>query len=195
MPGGRMPGGAIPGGNMPGGGAMPGGNMPGGAPGGGGPPYPGGAPGIPRPIIIGGMPGMPIPGGGGIIPRPMLGAIALPEAPMPAAGPRKPAGALMVALGMARPAARPAPGPAAEGATLRDSSEDGGDSTWIETTASPRSKTRPRERFSSRSSLAFPFTPKRRNSSQSQSTMFMCLSKAMNFPTSIRPSSTVTRMR
>ena len=82
---------------------------------------------MPLPIIIGGIPG--IPGGGIIMPLPMLGAIVLPEAPMPAAGPRSPAGALMVALGMARPAARPAPGPAAAGATLRASSEEGGDST------------------------------------------------------------------
>ena len=109
---------------------------------------------MPLPIIIGGIPGMP--GGGIIMPLPMLGAIVLPEAPMPAAGPRSPAGrggegggegetgrwgrvcvcaaaapagALMVALGMVRPAARPAPGPAAAGATLRASSDEGGDST------------------------------------------------------------------
>ncbi|KAL0914374.1 hypothetical protein M5K25_014718 [Dendrobium thyrsiflorum] len=126
--------------------------------------------------------------------------------PMPRTGPASPGCAWMSgAVGMPRPAALPIPGPAraeAVDAFARDSSGGGGPSTVMDTTSSPRSRTRPRVRRSSRSSGGPPpgfLDPlaggSLRNSSQSPRTRFMWRSKAMNLPTSIRPSWMVTRIR
>ena len=70
----------------------------------------------------------------------------------------------------------------------------GGPSTVIVTKCSPRRSTRPSMRFSSFSSLE-PFGRILRNSSQSPSIRFMCLSKALNVPTNWRLSCRVTRIR
>mmetsp|Transcript_17631 Transcript_17631/g.46075 ORF Transcript_17631/g.46075 Transcript_17631/m.46075 type:complete len:254 (+) Transcript_17631:573-1334(+) len=188
MPGGPprpMPGGGgmpMPGGGIPGG---PRGGIPIGAPmpGGGGMPMPGGG------IIPGGMPGGP--------PLPIAPACAAtwpagamrPAAgpPTPRTGPASPAGACpRGAAGSPRPAAFPTPGP--PGISLPSVSGGGGPSTDSETTISPRTSIKPSVRFSSRSSctpapffaLIFLY------SSQSPSTRFMCLSNAMNVPTSVR---------
>ena len=61
----------------------------------------------------------------------------------------------------------------------------GGPSTESDTTFSPRMSTRSSARFSSRSSEPLPLPFIRRNSSASDSTRFMCLSKARNLPTSM----------
>lgn len=203
MPGGAIPGGAIPGGAIPGsaipGGAIPGGAIPGGAiPGG---TIPGGA--IPGGTIPGGIiPGGGMPGGGRMTGAPAIcgrGSI-VPGAgpPTPRAGPAKPAGAAVgAATGSPRPAALPMPGPVL--ATFWTTcSAGGGPSICIATTSSPRSNTKPSTRRSSRcglkgiemhhvcnpkadtSSLCPFFGGRRRNSSQSPSTKFMCLSKAIN---------------
>lgn len=179
----------MPGGGMPGGGrAMPGGGMPGGGMPGGGIPMPG--------IIPGGMPG-----GGRMTGAPAIcgrGSI-VPGAgpPTPRAGPASPAGAAVgaAATGKPRPAALPMPGPVL--ATFWTTcSAGGGPSICIATTSSPRSKTRPSTRRSSRcrivclmvgrgalqrtSSLCPFLGGNRRNSSQSPSTRFMCRSNAIN---------------
>ncbi|KAJ0848167.1 hypothetical protein HanPSC8_Chr13g0553991 [Helianthus annuus] len=67
----------------------------------------------------------------------------------------------------------------------------------MEITSSPRKRTRPRVRRSSRSSeFLEPFAGgSLRNSSQSPITRFMWRSKAMNLPTSCRPSWIVIRIR
>jgi len=158
---------------VPGGGAWPGGIgglIPGGGaiPGGGGPLTPGG--------------GGPL----GIIP--MLGA------PTPRPGPASPAGACPIGvICIALPAACAFPGPPAPPSPISLAGWEGGASALIVTMFSPLRRTRPRARFISLSFsfgfLGFIFL----NSSVSESTRFMCLSKAMKVPTSIRESLMVTR--
>jgi hypothetical protein len=123
--------------------------------------------------------------------------------PTPRTGPASPGAAWSIGpVANPRPAARPTPGPAsappAAAALARDSSGGGGPSTVTETTSSPRSRRRPSVRRSSRSPEAVLEDlegGRRRNSSQSPRTRFMWRSKAMNLPTSWRPSWIVTRMR
>lgn len=183
--------------------------------------WPGGiGPGGPRPICGGPCPGK---GGGiwdggritgaagydtggaescGMAGREICGCI-IPGAgpPTPRTGPASPGCACTRgAAGTPRPAARPTPGPeTAEAAAdlARDSSGGGGPSTVMEMTSSPRRRTRPRVRRSSRSALDLePLAGgSLRNSSQSPRTRFMWRSKAMNLPTSWRPSWMVTRIR
>ena len=69
----------------------------------------------------------------------------------------------------------------------------GGPSTVIETRCSPRSKIKPNGRCSSRSDLSV-LLRTLRNSSQSAKIKFMCLSNALNVPTSCRPSCKVHRI-
>mmetsp|Transcript_17400 Transcript_17400/g.27804 ORF Transcript_17400/g.27804 Transcript_17400/m.27804 type:complete len:245 (-) Transcript_17400:59-793(-) len=170
--------------------------------------------GIPRPIIGGGMPlpmnPLPIiggppgpPGGGGIIgaarplpgkliggaesiPRPLDWGIiaAAPGPPTPLTGPLRPLGPPAIAdEGIPRPAARPIPGPPGP-AEADFGLGAGGASADMEITFSPRRRTRPKLRFSSFISEDFLlFTT--RYSSQSPSTIFMCLSKAMKVPTRV----------
>jgi hypothetical protein len=66
----------------------------------------------------------------------------------------------------------------------------------METTSSPRRRRRPSVLRSSRSPVVLEDLEggSLRNSSQSPRTRFMCRSKAMNFPTSCRPSWIVTRI-
>ena len=169
--------------------------------------------GIPRPIIGGGIP-RPMKAGFGI-PRPIGGPLAIigpdcaatepigcimPGAgpPIPRIGPAKPVGAAREPGTIPLPAITPRPGPAP--ATLCFvPAEGGGPSTVNDTTFSPRKSTSPRVRFSCRSStakagvfLATCLLLIVRNSSQSPRTRFMCLSKAMNVPTSVRLSCIVT---
>jgi len=192
--------GGIPiGGGMPrpicggipiGGGGIPIGGMPLPIDGGGIPLPIGGIPDIgggpPRPAIgiaygTGGAPGK-APCGiivlGAGPPRPRTGP---PASPVGGAGTGSAEGGRTIP----RPAARASPGPLPP-AALGFSSIGGGPSTDRETTHSPRIKTKPRVRFSSRSSFNFPLGVIFLNSSQSPRIMFMCLSKAMNLPTSVR---------
>ena len=93
-----------------------------------------------------------------------------PGAPTPRTGPCKPAGALPAGpAGMPRPAALPIPIPGAPGIGTRGvpSSAGGGPSTVMDTMFSPRSNTRPRTRFSSRSAAFEVFGLSLRNSSHS----------------------------
>jgi hypothetical protein len=181
----------------------------------GGPPLimPGGGP----PLMPGGGPPRPIPGGGPLMPGggPPIGwrilggaetVVPLPcgciidvdGPPTPLTGPCRPGEIPEGPMdGTPRPAARPIPGPpAAPGSGTRaiPSSAGGGPSTVMETRFSPRSNTKPRVLFSSRSSFAF-LGLILRNSSQSPKMRFMCLSKALNVPMKIRPSCSVHRIR
>lgn len=134
------------------------------------------------PIIIGGG---PLPAGGWPWGR---GGIGIPPKPTPRPGPAKPAGACPIGVTcMALPIGFALPGPPATGApspTLREGWA-GGASALIVTILSPRSSTRPRALFYSRSLsvgfLGLIFL----NSSVSARTRFMCLSNAMKVPTSI----------
>uniref|UniRef100_A0A803UZY8 Uncharacterized protein n=1 Tax=Ficedula albicollis TaxID=59894 RepID=A0A803UZY8_FICAL len=103
--------------------------------------------------------------------------------PTPLTGPANPAGAcgMGAPAGTPLPAALPTPGPPAAPAR-------GGPSTVMDTRFSPRSNTRPRTRFSSRSGC-FEFL------GLSQRMRFMCLSKALNVPMKTRPSCRMHRMR
>lgn len=204
MPG-RTPGGIMPiGGGIPGGGPNPGGGMPGGGiPGGiigmpgriGGMPMGGGPPG-------GGMPGMAAPGGRIIGAADSCGRGAIMPgagAPTPRPGPARPMGACPgMPAGRPRPAALPIPGPAGATCCLRGrvSSAGGGPSMVSEMISSPRSRSMPSTRRSSRSSSLLPFFGGNlRNSSASPSTKFMCRSYAIKRPQICRPSFSVTRMR
>ena len=69
----------------------------------------------------------------------------------------------------------------------------GGPSTVMETRCSPRSKIKPSGRCSSLSDLSV-LLRTLRNSSQSAKMRFMCLSNALNVPTSWRPSWSVQRI-
>jgi hypothetical protein len=88
----------------------------------------------------------------------------------------------------------------------------GGDSADSDTTCSPRNNTNPSVRFSSRCwvwvcglvapvsgapalDATFTLLLTTRYSSVSASTRFMCLSKARNVPSNVRPSFSVTRIR
>ena len=181
-----------------GGGAM--GGMPGGMPGGMGGGMPGG--GMPGGGIIGGMPGglagKPggMPGGSPRAGSPAaLGCIWIAAGPpTPLTGPAKPAGAeLSGAAGMPRPATCPRPGPA--WISVFFGPEGGGASAISVTIVSPRSTTKPSTLFTSFSSSLLPLDLIFLNSSQSASTTFMNLSKAMKVPTSMRWSEIVTRTR
>eukprot|EP00962_Isochrysis_galbana_P012424 scaffold3515_cov94-Isochrysis_galbana.AAC.1 len=107
--------------------------------------------------------GPPPPGGGAGRPGYIWGAelsdccgiiCPIPGPPTPRTGPARPAGAVCGAMAIPRPAAFATPGPPSAPATgLRRSSCGGGPSTDMETTASPRMRTRPSVRFSSRSSF------------------------------------------
>jgi len=120
-----------------------------------------------------------------------------PAPPTPATGPAKPGAAAPIeAAGTPRPAGAPRPTPPAAAAeTVLLSANGGGPSTDSDTTFSPRISTRSSARFSSLSSEPLPLPEMRRNSSVSASTRFMCLSNARNFPTSMRVSESVTRIR
>eukprot|EP00442_Polarella_glacialis_P050356 CAMPEP_0115118658 /NCGR_PEP_ID=MMETSP0227-20121206/44628_1 /TAXON_ID=89957 /ORGANISM="Polarella glacialis, Strain CCMP 1383" /LENGTH=160 /DNA_ID=CAMNT_0002519981 /DNA_START=81 /DNA_END=563 /DNA_ORIENTATION=- len=160
---------------------MPGGGMPGGIPG-----MPGGG------IMPGGLEGKP----GGMPPKaPVFGCIWMAAGPpTPRTGPASPAGAeLSGAAGMPRPATCPRPGPGWMSAFFGP--EGGGASAMSDTMVSPRSTTKPRVLFTSFSSSLRPLDLIFRNSSQSASTTFMYLSKAMKVPTSMRASEMVTRTR
>uniref|UniRef100_A0A8V5GPU6 Uncharacterized protein n=1 Tax=Melopsittacus undulatus TaxID=13146 RepID=A0A8V5GPU6_MELUD len=171
---------------------MPGGGIPIGAP------RPGGIP-IGGPIgglifLPGG--GAPLLMGGGGPPRP-------DGPPTPLTGPANPAGAcgMGAPAGTPLPAALPTPGPPAASVLILLTSFGGGPSTVMDTRFSPRSNTRPRTRFSSRSGcLEFLGLSRAahlilRNSSQSQRMRFMCLSKALKVPMKTRPSCRMHRMR
>jgi len=100
------------------------------------------------------------------------------------------------AMAAPRPAPAAAPGP--PGAFLVAAEFGPGPSTVMETMFSPRRMTNPSLRRSSRSttipaSFFLPFV--RRNSDVSESTMFMCLSNAMNVPTRLRESAIVILIR
>uniref|UniRef100_A0A3B3XRV9 Uncharacterized protein n=1 Tax=Poecilia mexicana TaxID=48701 RepID=A0A3B3XRV9_9TELE len=96
--------------------------------------------------------------------------------------------------GTPRPAARPTPGPPATPARGTRAIPDaltslgGGPSTVMETRFSPRSRTRPRTRFSSRSGCFEFFGLQERTGSESHRMRFMCLSKALKVPMKMRPS-------
>uniref|UniRef100_M4AD62 Uncharacterized protein n=1 Tax=Xiphophorus maculatus TaxID=8083 RepID=M4AD62_XIPMA len=96
--------------------------------------------------------------------------------------------------GTPRPAARPTPGPPATPARGTRAIPDaltslgGGPSTVMETRFSPRSRTRPRTRFSSRSGCFEFFGLQERTGSKSHRMRFMCLSKALKVPMKMRPS-------
>uniref|UniRef100_A0A8C5B0W1 Uncharacterized protein n=1 Tax=Gadus morhua TaxID=8049 RepID=A0A8C5B0W1_GADMO len=188
MPGGGIPIGAPRPGGIPIGGPM-GGLMPG-----GGPIIPRHSPGGGAPRPIGG--GAPRPGGycvgapamlapaaaAATVPRPW-GVITLDTQNI------RPAGAwgMGAPAGTPRPAARPTPGPPATPASGTLAMP-----VWNTRGQrfSPRSRTRPRTRFSSRSGC-FEFLGSYLiflNSSQSQRMRFMCLSKALKVPMKMRPS-------
>uniref|UniRef100_A0A8C2BKJ0 Uncharacterized protein n=1 Tax=Cyprinus carpio TaxID=7962 RepID=A0A8C2BKJ0_CYPCA len=160
--------------------------------------------------------GAPLPiGGGGGPPRPGGYCVGAPAMLAPTAtaatAPPSPAGACAIGApaGTPRPAALPTPGPPATPASGTRAiptpstltSLGGGPSTVIETRFSPRSRTRPRTRFSSRSADHGPLKlPSRThliflNSSQSHRIRFMCLSNALNVPMKIRPSWRIQRIR
>ena len=111
--------------------------------------------------------------------------------PTPLATPARPGGAYMfigacyIVLYIGR--AWPMPPIAAPSPTLRPAYA-GGASALIVTMLSPRSKTRPSARFISRSFSSGFLDLTFLNSSVSASTQFICLSKAMNVPTSVRES-------
>uniref|UniRef100_A0A8V0YUS2 Uncharacterized protein n=1 Tax=Gallus gallus TaxID=9031 RepID=A0A8V0YUS2_CHICK len=174
---------------------MPGGGIPIGAP------RPGG---IPIGGPIGGLiPIMqafwaPLLMGGGGPPRPAVAAAAAAATyltcwdgpPTPLTGPANPAGAwgMGAPAGTPLPAALPTPGPPAAPAR-------GGPSTVIDTRFSPRSNTRPRTRFSSRSGC-FEFLGLTKKEKENITRMrFMCLSKALKVPMKTRPSCRMHRMR
>lgn len=134
------------------------------------------------------------------VPRPWGVITCWDGPPTPLTGPANPAGAcgMGAPAGTPLPAALPTPGPPAapaRGTRAIPVSFGGGPSTVMDTRFSPRSNTRPRTRFSSRSGcfefLGFIL----RNSSQSQRMRFMCLSKALNVPMKTRPSCRMHRMR
>ncbi|TRY63885.1 hypothetical protein TCAL_15241 [Tigriopus californicus] len=104
--------------------------------------------------------------------------------PTPRTGPDKPGAAPPAPMGTPRPAARPMPGPPAPGMGTRGipSSAGGGPSTVMDTMFSPRRRTNPRTRFSSRSADLADLDLSLRNSSQSPKMRFMCLSKALKVP-------------
>uniref|UniRef100_A0A8C5NIP8 Uncharacterized protein n=1 Tax=Junco hyemalis TaxID=40217 RepID=A0A8C5NIP8_JUNHY len=191
---------------------MPGGGIPMGAPRPGGIPMGGPIGGLIKilsPILQQNMRAPLLMGGGGP-PRPAVAAAAAAATvprpwgyltcwdgpPTPLTGPANPAGAcgMGVPAGTPLPAALPTPGPPAAPAS-------GGPSTVMDTRFSPRSNTRPRTRFSSRSGYEGRAggAPSAhlilRNSSQSQRMRFMCLSKALNVPMKTRPSCRMHRMR
>uniref|UniRef100_A0A8C9EK82 Uncharacterized protein n=1 Tax=Pavo cristatus TaxID=9049 RepID=A0A8C9EK82_PAVCR len=170
---------------------MPGGGIPIGAP------RPGGIP-------IGGPIGGLMPGGVGApamlavaaaaaaatVPRPWGYLTCWDGPPTPLTGPANPAGAwgMGAPAGTPLPAALPTPGPPAAPAR-------GGPSTVIDTRFSPRSNTRPRTRFSSRSGC-FEFLGLTRKEKENITRMrFMCLSKALKVPMKTRPSCRMHRMR
>uniref|UniRef100_A0A3P8TWA2 Uncharacterized protein n=1 Tax=Amphiprion percula TaxID=161767 RepID=A0A3P8TWA2_AMPPE len=172
---------------MPGGGGLiPGGGIPIGAP----RPGPGGIP-------IGGPIGGRMPGGGPIIP-------AASGAPLPiGGGAPRPGGYCVGAPAMLAPAAAAATVPLPWGViTWRHrklsagtraipvtlTSLGGGPSTVMETRFSPRSRTRPRTRFSSRSGCFEFFGLEDGNNTQYPQIRFMCLSKALKVPMKMRPS-------
>uniref|UniRef100_A0A2K5P2F3 Uncharacterized protein n=2 Tax=Cercopithecinae TaxID=9528 RepID=A0A2K5P2F3_CERAT len=146
--------------------------------------------------------------GGGGVPRPggyCVGAPAMlavaataAAATVPLPWPANPAGAWGIGTpaGTPLPAALPTPGPPAAPASgtraisvlpyIFLTSLGGGPSTVMDTKFSPRSNTRPKTRFSSRSGC-FPYLIFL-NSSQSQRIKFICLSKALKVPMKIRPS-------
>uniref|UniRef100_A0A8C4Q8V9 Uncharacterized protein n=1 Tax=Eptatretus burgeri TaxID=7764 RepID=A0A8C4Q8V9_EPTBU len=162
--------------------------------------------------LPGGGPARPIGIGmvGAGTPRP-CGVITCTRPPTPRTGPARPAGAWAAGApaGIPLPAARPTPGPPiAPGTGTRAiplvlTSLGGGPSTVIETRLSPRKRTKPSTRFSSRSPcLEFLATSNNKqtnliflNSSQSQRMRFICLSKALKVPMKTRPSCSVQRMR
>ena len=141
-------------------------------------------------IMLGGGPRA----GGGPYGR---GGIGIPGKPTPLPGPASPAGAapngvtyMALPIGLARPGPVPlTPSP------TRLAGYAGGASALIVTILSPRSSTNPSALFYSRSFSVGRFGLILRNSSVSASTKFICLSKAMNVPTSMRESWIVTRMR
>jgi hypothetical protein len=151
---------------IPGGGIIPGGGPLIGIPGGG--PMPGGG--------IGGR----IPGGGG----PEGAPTPLPGPASPGAG-YYPIGASYTALPIG--CAFPGPACAAPSATLLYADE-GGASALIVTMFSPLNRTNPSALFYSRSFSSGLFGFIFLYSSVSASTRFICLSKAIKVPTSIRES-------
>uniref|UniRef100_A0A8C3PK18 Uncharacterized protein n=1 Tax=Calidris pygmaea TaxID=425635 RepID=A0A8C3PK18_9CHAR len=185
---------------------MPGGGIPIGAP------RPGGIPiGGPMGGLMPGGGGAPLLMGGGGPPRPVAAAAAAATRltcwdgpPTPLTGPANPAGAcgMGAPAGTPLPAALPTPGPPAAPASgtrmslsfllasapILLTSFGGGPSTVMDTRFSPRSNTRPRTRFSSRSGC-FEFL------GLSQRMRFMCLSKALKVPMKTRPSCRMHRMR
>uniref|UniRef100_A0A3P9PMH7 Uncharacterized protein n=1 Tax=Poecilia reticulata TaxID=8081 RepID=A0A3P9PMH7_POERE len=100
--------------------------------------------------------------------------------PTPRTGPASPAGRSQV-RGQRSPS---------HGGTQQDAltSLGGGPSTVMETRFSPRSRTRPRTRFSSRSGCFEFFGLQERTGSESHRMRFMCLSKALKVPMKMRPS-------
>ncbi len=158
---------------------------------------PGGGMGAPRPKGMGGaICGIIDCEGGAPMPRATPGSPGCPPiAPIaiaPIGGGKAPPA--MGSGTVPRPAALPTPGPPFSAACSERGFGGGGASADMETTLSPRSRTNPSMRFSSRSSDAF-FPRTFRCSSQSPSTRFMCLSNAMNVPTNTRVSEMVTRIR
>uniref|UniRef100_A0A3Q3EJ14 Uncharacterized protein n=1 Tax=Labrus bergylta TaxID=56723 RepID=A0A3Q3EJ14_9LABR len=178
MPGGGIPIGAPRPGGMPIGGPM-GGRMPG-----GGPIIPArGRSGAPLPM--GG--GAPLPGGYCVgAPAMLAPAAAAATVPLPCGvitwthTRNRHHPSIGAPAGTPRPAARPTPGPPA---TIPLTSLGGGPSTVIETRFSPRSRTKPRTLFSSRSGC-FEFF----GLIELKRIRFMCLSKALKVPMKIRPS-------
>ena len=122
----------------------------------------------------------------------------MPGPPTPRTGPARPTGACpIIAAGMPLPADLPTPGPpvapTADVLSLA-SVVGGGPSTVMDTTSSPRRMTRPSTLLSSLSSEPF-FAGSFLKTSASPRTTFMCLSNAMNLPTSCRPSWIVILIR
>uniref|UniRef100_A0A8D0LAD2 Uncharacterized protein n=1 Tax=Sphenodon punctatus TaxID=8508 RepID=A0A8D0LAD2_SPHPU len=168
---------------------------------------PGGGPIIPSSLPGGGA---PLPMGGGGPPRPgvyWVGAPAMLAVAAAAAAATVKAQCLTCWDGMGAPAgtplpaALPTPGPPAAPARGTRAipfqplltSLGGGPSTVMDTRFSPRSSTRPRTRFSSRSGC-FEFLGLRDRGSTHQR-QFMCLSKALKVPMKTRPSCRMQRMR
>mmetsp|Transcript_7051 Transcript_7051/g.14453 ORF Transcript_7051/g.14453 Transcript_7051/m.14453 type:complete len:183 (-) Transcript_7051:31-579(-) len=126
------------------------------------------------------------------------GGIPPPPTPCTGAAPSPTGGARLEGLvggGTPRPAPRATPGPPGVNTPIAEGG--GGPSTAKLTTFSPRKSTRPRLRFSVRSSKIAdpPLLLSVRNSSASDKTRFRCLSNAKNVPTIARPSCSVTRKR
>uniref|UniRef100_A0A8I3VYJ4 Uncharacterized protein n=1 Tax=Callithrix jacchus TaxID=9483 RepID=A0A8I3VYJ4_CALJA len=135
--------------------------------------------------------GVALPTGGGGVPRPggyCVGAPAMLAVAATAAAATVPLPCGVITCLDGPPTPRTGPANPASGTRAMPVSLGGGPSTVMDTKFSPRSNTRPKTRFSSRSGCFAFFGLIFLNSSQSQRIKFICLSKALKVPMKIRPS-------